>query len=90
MSLGLDVVKFFPAEQFGGVATLKAISAPYRQMRFMPTGGISPDNVKQYLAFDRVVACGGSWMVKPELFADGNFQQVVEAVRQSVDLVRAI
>jgi 2-dehydro-3-deoxyphosphogluconate aldolase/(4S)-4-hydroxy-2-oxoglutarate aldolase len=90
MSLGLDVVKFFPAEQFGGVATLKAISAPYRQIRFIPTGGIGPDNVKQYLGFNRVVACGGSWMVKPELFAEGDFQQVTDAVRQSVEFVRAV
>lgn len=90
MSLGLDVVKFFPAEQFGGVATLKAIAAPYRQIRFIPTGGIGPNNVKQYLAFNRVVACGGSWMVKPELFAGGDFQNVVEAVRQSVALVRDV
>lgn len=90
MSLDLDVVKFFPAEQFGGVATLKAISAPYRQMRFMPTGGIGPGNVKEYLAFDRVIACGGSWMVKPELFAGGDFQKVTEAARHSVDLVRAV
>lgn len=90
MSLGLDVVKFFPAEQFGGVATLKAIAAPYRQIRFIPTGGIGPDNVKQYLAFHRVIACGGSWMVKPELFAGGDFRKVVEAVRQSVALVRDV
>jgi 2-dehydro-3-deoxyphosphogluconate aldolase / (4S)-4-hydroxy-2-oxoglutarate aldolase len=90
MSLGLDVVKFFPAEQFGGVETLKAISGPYGQMRFMPTGGITPDNVTKYLAFNRVIACGGTWMVKPELFASGNYKPVVEAVRKSVELVRAI
>ncbi len=84
---GLDVVKFFPAEAFGGLATLKALAAPYPRMRFVPTGGIGPENVRDYLAFDRVVACGGSWMVKPKLYADGNFAPVQQAVRQAVALV---
>jgi len=87
IELGLDVVKFFPAEAFGGLATLKAIAAPYGQMRFMPTGGIGPGNVGDYLAYDRVVACGGSWMVKPNLYAGGDFAPVVSAVRQAVELV---
>lgn len=87
IELGLDVVKFFPAEAFGGLKTLKAIAAPYGQMRFMPTGGIGPANVGDYLAFDRVVACGGSWMVKPDLYTDGNFAPVEDAVRQAVELV---
>ncbi len=84
---GLEVVKFFPAEAFGGLATLKAIAAPYRQMRFIPTGGIGPKNVRDYLAFDRVVACGGSWMVKPELYAGGDFSPVEKAVAEAVELV---
>lgn len=87
IELGLEVVKFFPAEAFGGLKTLKAIAAPYGQMRFMPTGGIGPANVGDYLAFERVVACGGSWMVKPNLYADGNFAPVEDAVRQAVELV---
>lgn len=85
---GLDVVKFFPAEAFGGLKTLKAISAPYGNVRFMPTGGISPSNVVDYLAFANVIACGGSWMVKPELYADGDFAAVESAVRAAVELVR--
>ena len=84
---GLEVVKFFPAEAFGGLATLKAIAAPYGQMRFIPTGGISPANVGDYLAFGRVVACGGSWMVKPDLYADGDFSKVQQAVAEAVALV---
>lgn len=84
---GLEVVKFFPAESFGGLSTLKAIAAPYRQMRFIPTGGIGPANVADYLAFDRVVACGGSWMVKPALYASGDFSGVETAVREAVELV---
>jgi len=81
---GLDVVKFFPAEAFGGLKTLKAMSAPYGNLRFMPTGGISPANVNEYLAFPKVIACGGSWMVKPELYADGDFAPVEAAVREAV------
>lgn len=84
---GLEVVKFFPAETFGGIATLKAFAGPYRQMRFLPTGGIGPANVLEYLAFDRVLACGGSWMVKPALYANGDFAPVEKAVREAVELV---
>ncbi len=83
---GLEVVKFFPAEAFGGLKTLKAMSAPYGNLRFMPTGGISPANVNEYLAFPKVLACGGSWMVKPELYADGNFAPVEAAVHEAVKL----
>ncbi len=83
---GLEVVKFFPAEAFGGLKTLKAMSAPYGNLRFMPTGGISPANVNEYLAFPKVLACGGSWMVKPALYADGDFAPVEAAVREAVKL----
>ena len=69
MGLGLDVVKFFPAEQAGGIAMIKAMSAPYTQMKFMPTGGVNAQNLNTYLASDKVLACGGSWMVKKELIA---------------------
>lgn len=63
IELGLDVVKFFPAEQSGGLAKIKAMAAPYTSMKFMPTGGIHAGNLNSYLDFDRVIACGGSWMV---------------------------
>jgi 2-dehydro-3-deoxyphosphogluconate aldolase/(4S)-4-hydroxy-2-oxoglutarate aldolase len=88
LELALDVVKFFPAESFGGLATLKAIAAPYRGIQFVPTGGIGPDNVRDYLAFERVLACGGSWMVKPSLYEGGDFGSVEKAVRDAVELVR--
>lgn len=88
MGMGLSVVKFFPAEAFGGVAMLKAIAAPYGSMRFMPTGGIGLSNVMDYLAFDRVIACGGSWMVKPALDENGDFGKVQEATRQAVDIIK--
>ena len=85
---GLTAVKFFPAEAMGGVAMLKAIAAPYQMMRFIPTGGIGPENLKSYLSLSPVIACGGSWMVKPQLFADGNFTQVEQLTREAVATVQ--
>ena len=64
MALGLEVVKFFPAEQNGGVAKLKALAGPYKTLKWMPTGGVNAKNLADYLAFDQIVACGGTWMVK--------------------------
>lgn len=89
LSLGLDAVKFFPAEAMGGIATLKALSAPFPGLRFVPTGGITSATVGDYLALPSVLACGGSWMVKPSLFADGDFGPVVSAVAASVAAVRS-
>ena len=83
---GIDVVKFFPAEAFGGLKTLKAISAPFGTMRFVPTGGIGPKNLKDYLSFSKVIACGGSWMVHPDLIRARDFKQVTKLTREAVDL----
>ena len=71
LELGLEVVKFFPAEASGGLAKIKAMAAPYGGIRFMPTGGINADNLNSYLAYDRVLACGGSWMVHDLLRCQG-------------------
>ena len=90
MALGLDTVKFFPAEQSGGLAYLKAVAAPYAGMRFIPTGGISIENLAGYLSFDRVVACGGSFMVKKELLARHDYAAVASACRQAVDQMIAL
>lgn len=64
ISYGIEIVKFFPCSNYGGLGTLKALSAAFPSVRFLPTGGISEDNVLEYLAFDKIVACGGSWMMK--------------------------
>lgn len=85
---GLEVVKFFPAEQAGGLAMIKAMAAPYVGMKFMPTGGISAKNVKEYLAYDRIIACGGSWMVKGDLVKAGNFEKITELTKEAVEIVR--
>ena len=87
---GLKVVKFFPAEQFGGLATLKALAAPYVGLQFMPTGGVSPKNVREYLGYNRLVACGGSWMVKGDLVKAGDFDKIVELTKEAADIVKEI
>lgn len=87
MEYGLDVAKFFPAEQAGGLDMIKAIAAPFPNMRFIPTGGISAKNIRDYLAFEKVIACGGSWMVKDALIKDGQFDKIRELASEAVALV---
>ena len=87
---GLSVIKFFPAEQFGGVATIKALAAPYTSVRFMPTGGVSAKNLADYLGFKKIVACGGSWMVKGDMIAAGEFDKIKEMTAEAVALVKEI
>ena len=85
---GLKTLKFFPAEALGGVKTLKAIAAPYGDVRFIPTGGINPQNLPDYLKLPAVVACGGSWLVKKTMIANGEFNSITKLVREAVQLVR--
>ncbi|MBO0719497.1 MAG: bifunctional 4-hydroxy-2-oxoglutarate aldolase/2-dehydro-3-deoxy-phosphogluconate aldolase [Blastocatellia bacterium] len=87
LAKGVDVLKFFPAEQMGGVGFLKTVCAPYRQVRFIPTGGIDTENLGRYLALPEVVACGGSWMVRPELMNAGEFDRISQLVKEAVALV---
>jgi 2-dehydro-3-deoxyphosphogluconate aldolase/(4S)-4-hydroxy-2-oxoglutarate aldolase len=81
MSLGLDTLKFFPAEAAGGVAMLKSLCAPYSKIKFMPTGGISPANIREYLAIKNVFACGGSWIVKDD------FEETKKIAREALSLI---
>ena len=76
LALGLQTLKFFPAEAMGGVPFLKAISAPYHMVDWMPTGGVTPQNLASYLALGRVIACGGSWMATPDMIAKGEFTTI--------------
>ncbi len=87
---GLGVVKFFPAEQAGGVAMIKAMAAPFTGVKFMPTGGINEKNIGAYLACDKVLCCGGSWMVKKEWIASGAFDTIEEMTREAVTLVKTM
>ena len=88
---GLKVVKFFPAEPAGGISMIKAMAAPYTGLKFMPTGGINAKNLGEYLSSDKIVCCGGSWMVKGELVKNGEFnkiRQLTEEARRLVDSIR--
>lgn len=87
---GLKVVKFFPAEQFGGAATIKALAAPYTSVRFMPTGGVSAKNLSGYLSCDKIICCGGSWMVKGDLVEAGEFDKIRDLTKEAVGLVKSI
>lgn len=87
---GLKVVKFFPAEQAGGVAMIKAMAAPYTMVKFMPTGGISTKNLKDYLSCDKIICCGGSWMVKGDMIKNGEFDKIAEMTKEAVELAKSI
>lgn len=87
---GLEVVKFFPAEAAGGIAMIKAMSAPYGSVRFMPTGGITMENLADYLSCNKVIACGGSFMVNKKLIAENQFEKIEELTREAVALCKKI
>lgn len=90
LSLGLDHLKFFPAEAAGGVKMIKAMAAPYTNVKFMPTGGISLANIKEYLDCKAVFACGGSWMVPADLIANGEFDKIREMTADAVKMLKEI
>ena len=90
LELGLDLVKFFPAASSGGVAAIQALAAPFQQVRFIPTGGVSPDNLGDYLALRCVPAVGGSWMARQDLIRVGAFDQLQKLAAEAVALVASI
>ena len=90
LEVGLGILKFFPAEALGGLATLKAIAAPYGVVKFIPTGGINRDNLADYLAHPSVYCCGGSWLVKANLISAGKFDEITRLAREAVSVVRQV
>lgn len=90
IEMGLDVVKFFPAEPAGGLNMIKAVAAPYTMLKFMPTGGINLGNVEDYLKYDRILACGGSWMVKGNLIREGRFDEIQKMTADAAEMVKRI
>lgn len=86
IAYGLNVVKFFPAEASGGLAAIKAIAAPYTEVKFIPTGGINEKNLLDYLAFNKILACGGSWMVPDNLINEGRFDEITRLTASAVKL----
>ncbi len=88
IAAGLRAVKFFPAQTSGGAPAIKALSAPFADVSFVPTGGISPSNLDEYLAVPSVLAVGGSWMVPRNKIADGAFDEIVALTSQAVALAK--
>lgn len=84
---GVDVVKFFPADAFGGIKTLKAMSAPYGTVKFIPTGGITTQNLAEYILFPKVFACGGTWMVKDDLIKAGQFAEITKITSEAINVM---
>ena len=84
LEMGFDVVKFFPAEQAGGLDFIKAVAAPYTAVKFLPTGGINVANIAKYLAFEKIIACGGSWMVTADLIDSGNFEEITRLCKEAI------
>ncbi|WP_423840985.1 bifunctional 4-hydroxy-2-oxoglutarate aldolase/2-dehydro-3-deoxy-phosphogluconate aldolase [Vibrio mytili] len=89
LEMGLTTLKFFPAEASGGVNMVKALLAPYGDVHIMPTGGVNPKNIKDYLAVPRVLACGGTWMVDKKLIEAGEWEELARLTRDAVELVNA-
>ena len=89
LKFGLEVLKFFPAEQSGGLAKIKAMSAPFPMFKVMPTGGISLKNLADYIKNPVIAACGGSYMVTADLIDNGKWEEITALCRQSVEIVKA-
>ncbi|MCI2048735.1 MAG: bifunctional 4-hydroxy-2-oxoglutarate aldolase/2-dehydro-3-deoxy-phosphogluconate aldolase [Lachnospiraceae bacterium] len=89
LEYNMSVVKFYPAEQFGGIRTIKALTAPFPAIRFLPTGGIYAGNIQDYLQIPQVLACGGSWMVASDLIRNGNYDEILRLTREAVKAVDA-
>jgi 2-dehydro-3-deoxyphosphogluconate aldolase/(4S)-4-hydroxy-2-oxoglutarate aldolase len=89
LEFGLDVVKFFPAEPAGGLKMIKALAGPYVNLKFIPTGGISTKNAPEYLAYDKILAVGGSWVTSKDLINAGKFDEIEKITKESVAMVKA-
>ena len=87
---GLRAVKFFPAEQSGGLAFLRAVAPVFPQLRFMPTGGVNEKNLLDYLSFNKIICCGGSWMVKADLIKNGEFEKICNLTKEAKELAKSI
>ena len=88
LEYNLDIVKFFPAKQYGGLDTINALSAPFPSVRFMPTGGINASNIRDYLKCEKVIACGGSWMVKDTYIKEHQFNEIIHLTCEAVKLTK--
>ncbi|MGF1688978.1 bifunctional 4-hydroxy-2-oxoglutarate aldolase/2-dehydro-3-deoxy-phosphogluconate aldolase [Photobacterium japonica] len=87
IEMGITTLKFFPAEASGGINMVKSLLGPYTQIQFMPTGGVNTKNINEYLAIDRVFACGGTWMVDKAMINEGRWDEIGRLAREAADLV---
>ena len=90
MELGLDILKFFPAELSGGLGMIRALAVPYTQVKFIPTGGITAANMEEYLCYDRILACDGSWMVKKDLINAGQYDEIRLLAAEAAAIVKTV
>jgi len=90
MKMGLTTLKFFPAEAYGGLKTLKAISAPLSSIKFIPTGGVNTKNLTEYLAFPKVLACGGTWLATSEMIEKGRFEEITDLCKEAVQIAATV
>lgn len=88
LNLGLDIVKFFPASIAGGIPAIKAMSSVFRSVRFMPTGGISADNLAEYLAVPSIIACGGSWLTPSDVISARDFAAITKLAEEAMEIAR--
>lgn len=90
INLGLEILKFFPAETVGGLKSIKALSDPFPQLRFIPTGGVKLENLAEYLQMEKIHAVGGSWMAKRGMIAEGKFAEIRRMAKEASDLVKQV
>ena len=87
---GAKVIKFFPAGAFGGLKTLKSLAAPFGSVEFMPTGGVNEDNLSEYLSFNKIAACGGSWMAESKFIDNGKFDEIESKCRAAAEIAAKV
>ena len=87
---GINIVKFFPSESFGGIKTINAISAPFKNVKFIPTGGINLNNLELYLLSDKVLACGGTWLTKKEYLDNDRFDLIEKEIIEAVKIIKKV
>lgn len=89
LKYNLPVLKFFPASNYGGLATIKSLASVFPKVKFMPTGGVNAANVKEFLAFPKIIACGGTWMVKPAMIEAGQWDEIIALCKEAVQVVNS-
>lgn len=90
INAGLNIIKFFPSENYGGLKTIKSLSAPFKDITFIPTGGINEKNLKEYISFDKIVAVGGSWICPSNLIKQGDFKEISKLCKEAKEIINSV